>query len=104
MQLLLMKKPQILKAVKHSYPALGIRDFRIKVNLSYARHLPATEASQKLTAGDRQAAKNQQELERILATVSQEDLKGRLRRLFLKSSERDRSRRGEVDTEGLKSV
>jgi hypothetical protein len=93
MQLLLMRKPRILNAVKRKVPAMSIRDLRVKVNLNYASTTredepPVEKGADEPEVGDPQGV----EIDRILATVSQEELKKRLKRLFLKSLEKESSR------------
>jgi len=89
MQLLLMKKPQILRSVKRKYSALNIRDVKIKVNLTYQK---TTHADEK-TEIEPQGTSNEQlrEVDRIVSAVSSDELKGHLKRLFLKSIEKERT-------------
>jgi hypothetical protein len=96
MQLLLMKKPQILRVVKRKYPVMYVNDIKVKVNLSY----PATIAEEAEPRADHNGSEHavegeqREELDRMLSSVSQEELKQRLKRLFLKSLERENSLRG----------
>ncbi|UCG00035.1 MAG: DUF721 domain-containing protein [Spirochaetaceae bacterium] len=93
MQLLLFKKPQILRSLKRKYPALDIRDLRIKVNLNYANTISedlTVEAGQRSDEGETDKAQ-QEELDRVLSEVPHEELKRRLKRLFLKSIEKEGS-------------
>ena len=89
MQLLLMKKPQILRTVKRKYPVLNIRDVKIKVNLTYQKTTPADAKPEK----EPQGTSNEQvsEVDRIVSAVSSDELKGHLKRLFLKNIEKDRA-------------
>ena len=89
MQLLLMKKPQILRSLKRKYPILNIRDVKIKVNLTYQKTTPADAQPEK----EPQGTSNEQvsEVDRIVSAVSSDELKGHLKRLFLKSIEKDRA-------------
>jgi hypothetical protein len=89
MQLLLMKKPQILRAVQQKFPDLAVKDLRVKVNLSYSQSSPAEEPRVEMN-GDPGEAKEEhrEDIERILSSVSQEELRQRLKRLFLKSIEK----------------
>jgi len=89
MQLLLMKKPQILRSVKRKYPVLNIKDLKIKVNLSYQKSTPADAIPEKETLG----TSNEQvsEVDRIVSAVSSDELKEHLKRLFIKSIEKDRA-------------
>jgi hypothetical protein len=93
MQLLLFKKPQILRLVKRKYPALDIRNLRVKVNLSYPVTIPEdTDTDSRSRKAEVTAdEQGQEELDRMLSTVSQDELRKRLKRLFLKSLERDNS-------------
>jgi hypothetical protein len=96
MQLLLMKKPQILRAVKRKVKVLDVKDIRIKVNLRYSDEAPQEKGSP-VDGGEREdkAAGEQHEgIDQILSSVSQEELKRRLKRLFLKSLENEKSDRG----------
>jgi hypothetical protein len=93
MQLLLMKKNQIIRSVRKRYPALNIGDLKIKVNLDYSRlakedaQPPAGPNEEE--AGEAGHAGRMEEIDRILSAVSREDLKVRLKRLFLRSLQRD---------------
>ena len=93
MQLLLFKKPQILRSVKRKYPALDIRNLRVKVNLSYPGAIPqdsqARTGHRKIEVAEDE--QRQEEIDRMLASVGQDELRKRLKRLFLKSLERDSS-------------
>ncbi len=94
MQLLLMKKPRILRAVKHRYPAMAIKDIKVKVNLSYPDATKGEPESGSGHEGEEHTAEQggqREDLDRVLSSVSQEVLKRRLRRLFLKSLERGES-------------
>jgi len=96
MQLLLMKKPQILRAVKRKVPALDVKDIRIKVNLRYSDDV-SQEKETKVDPGEGEDAgggEQHGDIDRILSSVSQEELKRRLKRLFLKSLENEKSDRG----------
>jgi hypothetical protein len=94
MQLLLMKKPQILRVVKRKYPAIDVKDIKIKVNLSYPGTIPEEVEPRADHNGSEYTAEGEQreDLDRMLSSVSQEELKRRLKRLFLKSLERENSR------------
>ena len=96
MQLLFMKKPQILKAVKRKVPAIGVKDIRVKVNLCYSNTLPEEEDTRidTHTREEKAAGEQGEDIDRILSSVSQEELKRRLKRLFLKSLENEKSDRG----------
>ena len=95
MQLLLMRKPQILRAVKRKVPSLDVKDIRVKVNLSYSNAAP--EQGESPIAPDESEYTVQEDqrhdIDRLLSSVSQEELKSRLRRLFLKSLENETSGR-----------
>jgi hypothetical protein len=96
MQLLLMKKPQILRNVKRKVPALDVNDIRVKVNLRYSNEVPREEGSPfaREEEDDTAGGEQHEDIDRILSSVSQEELKRRLKRLFLKSLENDKSDRG----------
>jgi hypothetical protein len=89
MQLLFLKKPQILRALRRKFPDLRIKDLRVKVNLRYSEPIPAEEPQFEQN-GDEAEAKGErrEDIERILSSVSQEELKQRLKRLFVKSLEK----------------
>ena len=95
MQLLLMKKNQVIRSVRKRYPALNIRDLKIKVNLDYS-HLaegdgpetPGTEEAETGEGGHAGRLEEMEEIDRILSAVSRDDLKIRLKRLFLKNLDR----------------
>jgi predicted nucleic acid-binding Zn ribbon protein len=89
MQLLLMKKPQILRTVKKKYAVLNIRDIKIKVNLTYQRTTHADTKSDKRPQGS--GTEEVREVDRIISAVSSDELKGHLKRLFLKSIEKERA-------------
>lgn len=93
MQMLLMKKPKILGAVKRKYPAMDIKDIRVKVNLTYPNIITEEGESRADQNGSEYKAEGEQreDLDRILSSVSQEELKQRLKRLFLKSLEKENS-------------
>jgi hypothetical protein len=93
MQLLLMKKTQILRTVKRKVPSLDVRDIRVKVNLSYSKTAPDSEESPiDPNEGGYTVQEDQKEdVDRILSSVSQEELKRRLKRLFMKSLENENS-------------
>ena len=93
MQLLFIKKPQILRVVKRRYPAMDIKDIKVKVNLSYPATVPEEADPQAAHNGSERAEEGTQrkDLDRMLSSVHQEDLKKRLKRLFLKSLERENS-------------
>ena len=93
MQLLLMRKQQILRIVKRKAPSLNVDDIRIKVNLSYSNTIPEPGESQPdSNEGECAVQEDQrQDIDRILSSVSQEELKRRLRKLFLKSLEKESS-------------
>jgi hypothetical protein len=90
MQLLLMKKNQVIRSVRKRYPALNIADLKIKVNLDYpplaAGDGPATPGPSEAEAAG--PAGRMEEIDHILSAVSRDDLKIRLKRLFLKSLDR----------------
>ena len=92
MQLLLMKKNQVIRSVRKRYPALNIGDLKIKVNLDYSRltegHGPQTPGRDEAETGEAGHAVRMEEIDRILSGVSPDDLKIRLKRLFLKSLQR----------------
>lgn len=93
MQLLLMKKPKILRGVKRTFPAMDVKDIRVKVNLSYSNAIEA-EAESPIDQNENEFTEEggqQEEIERILSSVSQDALKRRLKRLFLKSLENEKS-------------
>jgi hypothetical protein len=93
MQLLFMKKPQILRAVKRKYPAIDVKDIRVKVNLSYSTTIPEETGPAVVQNESEYTADGEQreDVDRILSSVSQEELKQRLKRLFLKSLEKENS-------------
>jgi hypothetical protein len=93
MQLLLMKKQQILGALKRKAPSLEVGDIRIKVNLSYSNTVPEQGESPIASKEEEYAVQEGQrrDIDRILSSVSQKELRGRLRRLFLKSLENEAS-------------
>ena len=93
MQLLLMRKRQILGTVKRKVPSLNVDDIRVKVNLSYSNTVPEPEeARPDPNEGEYAVQEDQrQDIDRILSSVSQEELKRRLRKLFLKSIEKQPS-------------
>ena len=93
LQLLLMRKQQILGALKRKAPSLKVDDIRVKVNLSYSNTVPEKGESQ-LDPEEGECAVQEdqrQDIDRILSSVSQEELKRRLRKLFLKSLEKESS-------------
>jgi hypothetical protein len=92
MQMLLMKKNKILRSVKRNYPALDIRELRIKVNLRYAE-VEETEP-QNPEVGATVDPDSQEKIDKLLSSVGQDELKQRLKRLFLGSLDRERSGRG----------
>ena len=96
MQLLMMKKTQILKAVRRKAPALDVKDIRVKVNLHYSNTVPEEEESpvSQNARQDKAAGEQREDIDRILSSVSQEELKRRLRGLFEKSLENEKSNRG----------
>jgi hypothetical protein len=89
MQLLFMKRPQILRSVKRKYPALNIRDVKIRVNLTYQKTTDAEVNPEK----EPQRTSNEQlrEVDRIVSAVSSDELKRHLKRLFLKSIDKERA-------------
>jgi hypothetical protein len=89
MQLLFMKRPQILRSVKRKYPALNIRDVKIRVNLTYQKTTDAEANPEK----EPQRTSNEQlrEVDRIVSAVSSDELKRHLKRLFLKSIDKERA-------------
>jgi hypothetical protein len=89
MQLLLMKKPKILGSVKRKYPALDIRDLKIKVNLTYQKTIRADTKSD--DGPQRSSTVELREVDRIVSIVSSDELKGHLKRLFIKSIEKERT-------------
>jgi hypothetical protein len=93
MQLLLMRKQQIIGAVTRRFPSLEVDDIRVRVNLSYSNTIPETGESQADTEEGEYAVKEEQrqDIDRVLSSVSQEQLKRRLRKLFLKSLEKEGS-------------
>jgi hypothetical protein len=96
MQLLLMKKTQIIRAVKRRYPDMEIKELRVKVNLNYSTMI-SEEAESRVDQNEgeyKTAGEQLEDLDRMLSSVSQEELKRRLRRLFLKSLEKENSDRG----------
>jgi predicted nucleic acid-binding Zn ribbon protein len=89
MQLLLMKKPQILRSVKRKYAVLNIRDIKIKVNLTYQKMTHVDTKSDKGPQGS--STEELREVDRIVSPVRSDELKGHLKRLFLKSIEKERA-------------
>ncbi len=96
MQLLLMKKPHILRAVKRRYPDMEVKELRVKVNLSYSTTASEeAESRAEHNEGEVKTTGEQlKDLDRILSSVTEEQLRRRLRRLFLKSLEKENSDRG----------
>ena len=96
MQLLLMKKRQIIVMVRRKYPELKIRDLRARVNLSYPSDSSQHDVSPQEPGNEpRQSSEeNRRQVEGIVSEVSDEGLRRRLKRLFLKSIERHESGRG----------
>jgi hypothetical protein len=103
MQLLLMKKNQILRSVQRKYPSLNVRDLKIKVNLNYTTVMP-NDASHNTEshAGGQVSPRNSdgsargeqgQQIDQMLSSVTQDDLRRRLKRLFLESIEREKSQK-----------
>ena len=93
MQLLLMKKARILRVLKRKFPAMDVKDISVKVNLRYSDAIEAEADSpveQKENEFTEQGGR-QEEIERILSSVSQVELKRRLKRLFLKSLENEKA-------------
>ena len=96
MQLLLMKKPQILRGVKRKYPDMEVKEIRVKVNLSYST-TASEEADSRADHNEgevKTTGEQLKDLERVLSSVREEQLRRRLRRLFLKSLEKENSDRG----------
>jgi hypothetical protein len=94
LQVLLLRKNQILHRVARAYPQLRIRGLRARVNLSYAASRPATEAGGPPSRSSPGAAP-EAEVEQAVSGAGSEDLKARLRRLFhasLRRSSRGSSR------------
>ena len=93
MQLLLMRKQQILGALKRKVPSLKVDEIRVKVNLSYSSTVAKKGESQPDPEEGEYALQEdqRQDIDRVLSSVSQEELKRRLRKLFLKSLEKDSS-------------
>jgi hypothetical protein len=93
MQLLLMRKPQILRVVNRKFTSLDVKDIRIKVNLNYSNTMPEKgQAPIVPSEGEFVVKEDQrQDIDRILSSVNQEELKSRLKRLFLKSIENETS-------------
>ena len=94
MQLLLMRKAQILRALKRTVPSLEIQDIRVKVNLSYSSLEPEEGESpvSENEGEDVLQEDKKRDIDQILSSVSQDELKRRLRSLFLKSLENETSR------------
>lgn len=94
MQLLLFKKQHILRSVKRKYPALDISNLRVKVNLSYPSEIPEEThtRSQSRNIEGTADVQGKEELDRMLSTVSQDELRKRLKRLFMKTLERGNAR------------
>jgi hypothetical protein len=93
MQLLLMKKPQILRTVKRKVPSMNVKDIRVKVNLSYSNRVHE-EAENRVDQNESEytvEGGQREEVDRILSSVNQQELKRRLKRLFLKSLEKENS-------------
>jgi hypothetical protein len=95
MQLLFMRKSQILRVVNRKFSPLDVNDIRIKVNLSYSNKLPEKGQAPIVPLEGEFAVKEdqRQDIDRILSSVNQEELKSRLKRLFLKSIENETSGR-----------
>jgi hypothetical protein len=93
MQLLLMRKQQILRVVSRKFTSLDVKDIRIKVNLNYSNTMPEKgQAPIVPSEGEFVVKEDQrQDIDRILSSVNQEELKSRLKRLFLKSIENETS-------------
>jgi predicted nucleic acid-binding Zn ribbon protein len=90
MQLLFMKKQKILQTVKRRFPDMGVKDLRIKVNLSYANTEANLEQSGESSDGEHTVDGEQSEdIDRLLSSVPHQDLRKRLKRLFLSSLEQE---------------
>ena len=96
MQLLFMKKSQIIRYVKRKYPALDIRDLKVKVNLRYPSVIREdTESQKKKQKKDKAMSGDKvKEVDRIVSTVRSDELKKSLKRLFLRSIETERNMKG----------
>ncbi len=90
MQMLLLKKRQVLQILKRKFPELGIQDLKIKVNPSYRSIIPVEQDQPEEAAesGDPKIEVQLQELEEAVAEVRSEELKRRLKRLFFSSIKR----------------
>ena len=88
MQIILLKKGALLSRIRRLYPELEITDLKLKLNSNLLKDIqknehmkPNTRKKQKSTIEN----EKENEIERVLNPVKQEDLKDRLRQLFLKS-------------------
>lgn len=92
LQVLLLRKNQILHRVGRAYPQLKIHGLRARVNLSYAEPRPvAPEPPRPPDArgpARAQAPAPETEIEQAVSAAGSEDLKARLRRLFRASLRR----------------
>jgi hypothetical protein len=71
---------------------MGIRDLRVKVNLSYAGADTHEETPVDCEQSDgTENSEHLEDIDRVLSSVPQEELKHRLKRLFLKSLEKENS-------------
>jgi hypothetical protein len=105
LQVLLLRKKQILHRAARAYPQLKIRGLRARVNLSYGEPRPATAGPASPGAPGRPQfpaaalpgvpGPQEAEVEQAVSAAGSDDLKARLRRLFqasLRRSSRGSSR------------
>jgi hypothetical protein len=99
LQMLLLRKTQILQGVARAYPQLSIRGLRARVNPRYAEgssaasNRPAAAAPAAPPAGT-SAAAAAPEVEQAVSAAGPDELKERLRRLFAASLRRGAGRSG----------
>jgi hypothetical protein len=97
LQMLLLRKTQILQGVARAYPQLTVRGLRARVNPRYAEGSSSpssrSPATPSVAAPDAAAGA---EVEQAVSAAGSDDLKARLRRLFAASLRRGerRSERG----------
>lgn len=90
MQLLLMNKNRIVKAVRAKYPNLQIRDMKIKVNLAYKENVsrgdvPGADTRKKSVSPSGKQSREAEKVDRIVSSVDSQELRQKLKRLFLRS-------------------
>lgn len=86
MQMLLMRKRKILQTVQREYPQLSIADLKIRVNLNYESQGTADKTP--VSAAQKGSEVEVREIEDVVAGVKSEELKKKLKRLFLTCRDR----------------